>query len=137
MVEYWENDRVNPRRPSFAGVPLASKIDHLLQKHLPKLFAEIQLAPGRGKRPNGRCQECEQGRSQFWAYILLYSVRLAPPGSLGDTHKSARKEENPVTGATVLLVLDPRLRTRAGLFQDRTTDQSGRFRMETVRAGNV
>jgi len=47
MVKYWENDRVNPRRSSFAGVPLASKIDHLLQKHLPELFAEIQLAPGR------------------------------------------------------------------------------------------
>lgn len=45
--KYWENDRVNPRRPSFAAVPLASKIDHLLQKHLPKLFAGIQLAPGR------------------------------------------------------------------------------------------
>jgi hypothetical protein len=30
-----------------AGVPLASKIDHLLQKDLPELFAEIQLAPGR------------------------------------------------------------------------------------------
>ena len=45
--KYSENDRVNPRRPSFAGVPLASKIDHLLQKHLPKLFTEIQLAPGR------------------------------------------------------------------------------------------
>ena len=45
--KYWENDRVNPRRSSFAGVPLASKIGHLLQKHLPELFAEIQLAPGR------------------------------------------------------------------------------------------
>lgn len=44
--KYCENDRVTPRRFSFAGVPLASKIDHLLQEHLPKLFAEIQLAPG-------------------------------------------------------------------------------------------
>jgi hypothetical protein len=45
------------------------------------------------------------------------------------------KEEKPVAGATVLLVPEPRLRTRAGLFQDRTTDQSGRFRMETVPPG--
>jgi gamma-glutamylcyclotransferase (GGCT)/AIG2-like uncharacterized protein YtfP len=44
--KYWENDRVNPRRP-FVPVPLFAKIDALLQKHLPKLFAEIQLAPGR------------------------------------------------------------------------------------------
>jgi ChaC-like protein len=44
--KYWENDRVHPRRAPFT-VPLASNIDELLQKHLPKLFAEIQLAPGR------------------------------------------------------------------------------------------
>jgi gamma-glutamylcyclotransferase (GGCT)/AIG2-like uncharacterized protein YtfP len=44
--KYWENDRVHARRP-FVGVPQSSKIDALLQKHLPKLFAEIQLAPGR------------------------------------------------------------------------------------------
>ena len=44
--KYWENDRVNPRRP-FVSVPKASTIDALLQKHLPELFAEIQLAPGR------------------------------------------------------------------------------------------
>jgi len=43
---YWENDRVHPRRPTFAGVPLASKIDQLIEKHLPDLFAQIQLAPG-------------------------------------------------------------------------------------------
>lgn len=41
----WENDRVSPRRP-FVTVPLSAKIDALLQKHLPKLFAGIQLAPG-------------------------------------------------------------------------------------------
>lgn len=46
--KYWENDRVNPRRP-FVAVPLSSQIDALLQKHLPKLFAEIQLAPARWK----------------------------------------------------------------------------------------
>lgn len=45
--KYWESDRVNPRRPSFAGTPLASKIDQLLQEHLPKLFSQVQLAPGR------------------------------------------------------------------------------------------
>jgi protocatechuate 3,4-dioxygenase beta subunit len=45
------------------------------------------------------------------------------------------KEEKPVAGATVVLVPEPRLRTRAGLFQDRTTDQTGRFRMETVPPG--
>ncbi|MGO9271377.1 MAG: gamma-glutamylcyclotransferase family protein [Terriglobia bacterium] len=44
--KYWENDRAYPRRAPFA-VPLAKDIDELLQKHLPKLFAEIQLAPGR------------------------------------------------------------------------------------------
>jgi cation transport regulator ChaC len=44
--KYWENDRVNARRP-FTTVPLSSKIDELLQGHLPTLFAEIQLAPGR------------------------------------------------------------------------------------------
>jgi hypothetical protein len=44
--EYWENDRVNARRP-FVAVPLFSKIDRLLQKHLPDQFAKIQLAPGR------------------------------------------------------------------------------------------
>jgi gamma-glutamylcyclotransferase (GGCT)/AIG2-like uncharacterized protein YtfP len=44
--KYWENDRVNPRRPLIA-LPLASNIDALLNKHLPKLFAEIKLAPGR------------------------------------------------------------------------------------------
>ncbi|HUK19287.1 MAG TPA: gamma-glutamylcyclotransferase family protein [Bryobacteraceae bacterium] len=43
--KYWENDRVHPRRP-FVSVPLSSQIDALLQKHLPKLFAQIQLAPG-------------------------------------------------------------------------------------------
>jgi gamma-glutamylcyclotransferase (GGCT)/AIG2-like uncharacterized protein YtfP len=43
---YWENDRMYPRRAPFS-VPAASKIDALLQKHLPKLFASIQLAPGR------------------------------------------------------------------------------------------
>jgi len=44
--EYWENDRVNARRP-FLAVPQFWTIDHLLQKHLPDLFAKIQLAPGR------------------------------------------------------------------------------------------
>ncbi|MFC5865459.1 gamma-glutamylcyclotransferase family protein [Acidicapsa dinghuensis] len=44
--KYWENDRVNPRRP-FTTVPLFTPIDKLLQKHLPTLFTEIQLAPGR------------------------------------------------------------------------------------------
>ena len=44
--KYWENDRVHPRRP-FVAVPLSAQIDALLQKHLPKLFAQIQLAPGR------------------------------------------------------------------------------------------
>jgi gamma-glutamylcyclotransferase (GGCT)/AIG2-like uncharacterized protein YtfP len=43
---YWENDRLYPRRAPFS-VPAASKIDTLLQKHLPKLFADIKLAPGR------------------------------------------------------------------------------------------
>ena len=43
--KYWENDRVNPRRP-FVTVPQYAAIDALLQKHLPELFAEIQLAPG-------------------------------------------------------------------------------------------
>jgi hypothetical protein len=44
--KYWENDRTYPRRAPFS-VPAASKVDTLLQKHLPKLFAEIQLAPAR------------------------------------------------------------------------------------------
>ena len=44
--KYWENDRVQPRRAPFT-VPAAAKIDKLLEMHLPKLFAEIQLAPGR------------------------------------------------------------------------------------------
>jgi len=44
--KYWENDRVNARRP-FVTVPLYWKIDALLQKQLPQLFSEIQLAPGR------------------------------------------------------------------------------------------
>jgi hypothetical protein len=44
--KYWENDRVHPRRAPFT-VPAASKIDKLLEMHLPTLFAEIQLAPGR------------------------------------------------------------------------------------------
>ena len=44
--KYWENDRAYPRRAPFA-VPAASKIDKLLETHLPKLFAEIRLAPGR------------------------------------------------------------------------------------------
>jgi hypothetical protein len=43
--KYWENDRVNPRRP-FVTVPQYAVIDALLQKHLPELFAEMQLAPG-------------------------------------------------------------------------------------------
>jgi hypothetical protein len=43
--KYWENDRVNPRRPF--GIPMAQDIDVLLQKHLPTYFAEIRLAPGR------------------------------------------------------------------------------------------
>ena len=46
--KYWENDRAYPRRAPFV-VPKAQDIDELLQKHLPKLFAEIQLAPGRWK----------------------------------------------------------------------------------------
>jgi hypothetical protein len=44
--KYWENDRMHPRRAPFT-VPAASKIDKLLKMHLPTLFAEIQLAPGR------------------------------------------------------------------------------------------
>ena len=44
--EYWENDRVNARRP-FVTVPLFSKIDLLLKTHLPDQFAKIQLALGR------------------------------------------------------------------------------------------
>lgn len=44
--KYWENDRVYPRRAVFAA-PNASKIDELLNEHLPKLFPDIQLAPGR------------------------------------------------------------------------------------------
>ena len=47
MVQVLGEQSREPAPASFAGVPLASKIDHLLQKHLPKLFAEIQLAPGR------------------------------------------------------------------------------------------
>ncbi|HEX4285101.1 MAG TPA: hypothetical protein VHZ28_08405 [Terracidiphilus sp.] len=43
--KYWENDRVNPRRPF--GIPMAQDIDVLLKKHLPTYFAEIRLAPGR------------------------------------------------------------------------------------------
>lgn len=42
---YWENDRVNPRRP-FVSVPKASDIDKLLAKYLPEYFSKIQLAPG-------------------------------------------------------------------------------------------
>jgi hypothetical protein len=42
---YWENDRVNPRRP-FVSVPQASTIDGLLAKFLPEDFSKIQLAPG-------------------------------------------------------------------------------------------
>lgn len=41
--KYGENDRVHPRRP-FITVQQYSTIDALLQKHLPELFAEIQLA---------------------------------------------------------------------------------------------
>jgi hypothetical protein len=44
--KHWENDRVHPRRTRFT-VPAAKDIDKLLQKHRPKLFAGIQLAPGR------------------------------------------------------------------------------------------
>jgi len=44
--KYWENDRAYPRRAPFV-VPKAQDIDKLLQAHLPELFAEIQLAPGR------------------------------------------------------------------------------------------
>jgi hypothetical protein len=44
--KYWENDRVNARRP-FVTVPKFWTIDHLLQTHLAKLFPTIQLAPGR------------------------------------------------------------------------------------------
>lgn len=43
--KYWENDRVNPRRP-FVTVPQYAAIDALLQRHLPELFAQIELAPG-------------------------------------------------------------------------------------------
>ena len=43
---YWENDRVHPRRAIFT-VRDALKIDKLLEMHLPTLFTEIQLAPGR------------------------------------------------------------------------------------------
>jgi len=43
--KYWENDRVNPRRPF--GIPMAQDIDVLLKKYLPTYFAEIRLAPGR------------------------------------------------------------------------------------------
>ena len=39
--KYWENDRVHPRRAPFT-VPAASKIDKLLEIHLPTLFAEIR-----------------------------------------------------------------------------------------------
>ena len=42
---YWENDRVNPRRP-FVSVPAASAIDGLLAKYLPEYFSKIKLAPG-------------------------------------------------------------------------------------------
>jgi hypothetical protein len=42
---YWENDRVNPRRP-FVSVPAASSIDDLLHELLPDYFSKIQLAPG-------------------------------------------------------------------------------------------
>jgi cation transport regulator ChaC len=44
--KFWENDRVHPRRAPFT-VPDAPKIDKLLKEHLPDLFDEIQLAPGR------------------------------------------------------------------------------------------
>jgi cation transport regulator ChaC len=45
--KFWENDRAHPRRAPFT-VPNASKIDKLLQEHLPdKLFDKIQPAPGR------------------------------------------------------------------------------------------
>jgi hypothetical protein len=37
---------VRPRRAPFT-VPAAQKIDKLPRKHLPKLFADIQLAPAR------------------------------------------------------------------------------------------
>lgn len=44
--QYWENDRVHARRP-FIAAPLDRKIDALINKELPQLFSEIQLAPGR------------------------------------------------------------------------------------------
>ncbi|HKF46489.1 MAG TPA: gamma-glutamylcyclotransferase family protein [Terracidiphilus sp.] len=42
---YWENDRINPRRP-FVSAPAAFTIDTLLKECVPEEFSKIQLAPG-------------------------------------------------------------------------------------------
>jgi hypothetical protein len=45
------------------------------------------------------------------------------------------KDEKPAAGATVVLVPEPALRTRAKLFHQGESDQSGRFRMDMVPPG--
>jgi protocatechuate 3,4-dioxygenase beta subunit len=46
------------------------------------------------------------------------------------------KDEKPAAGATVLLVAEPKLRSRSDAFQATTADQHGRYHFDTVRAGS-
>jgi len=45
------------------------------------------------------------------------------------------KEEKPVPGATVVLIPDPKLRSRPDLFREAKTDQNGRYLIPNIRPG--
>jgi hypothetical protein len=46
------------------------------------------------------------------------------------------RDEKPVAGASVVLIAEPKLRSRPDSFQEYTTDQYGRYHFENIRSGD-
>jgi hypothetical protein len=61
-------------------------------------------------------------------------IILAPDGAQVEGVVSD-SDEKPVPGATVLLIAEPKLRSRSDSFHESTTDQYGRYRFENIRPG--
>jgi hypothetical protein len=62
-------------------------------------------------------------------------IVLAPEGAQADGVVSDR-DDKPVAGATVLLIAEPKLRSRPDSFHEYTTDQYGRYHFENIHAGD-
>ncbi len=62
-------------------------------------------------------------------------IVLAPDGAQVDGVVSD-PDEKPVAGATVVLIAEPKLRSRSDSYHESTTDQYGRYHFENIRPGD-